>query len=204
MKIKDAPITDRSEQVAVSEIQHGCLFLGVSEWFVPTDVYGMYGFPLDRSNFNKMVKRKNWRNPELQNKIWRRRIGRGGGYEYHFTLIPIIGRVKWLKEKIDAKTIQENIRATPEIQHLEAWTFYANQSEKCKKAAKKRLSAIMALEALVCTVGGQDVGFANSLIAKNYKVSKSSLYNWQARLHGKPREDRLAYLVDQYTRRNSY
>ena len=188
--------------MALSDTQFGKLPPGVSEWFFPKDVYGKYGLPGSKAAFSRMVKKCGWLRPEWQDKCWRLRSGHGGGYQYHYSLLSIVGKAKWLADKVNAETIKQP--KNPDRSQLErsaAWSFYESISDKRKAVAKKRLAAVQAVEAMVRANGGGDVDLAYRMIATQVGASKASIYNWRQRLNGIPTDDWLAYLVDHRTGR---
>ncbi len=65
--------------------------VNVSEWIFAADLYGKYGFPAHRGSFARTAIDSGWRRPEWENIKWRKRQGKGGGYEYHYTLLPPLG-----------------------------------------------------------------------------------------------------------------
>ncbi|HIJ84946.1 MAG TPA: hypothetical protein HPQ00_12195 [Magnetococcales bacterium] len=166
----------------------------VSEWIFVSDLYGKYGFPEHRGSFSRIVKDFNWRRPEWENIKWRKRQGKGGGFEYHYSLLPSWATAAWLKEQVKASKMEEPEKET---RREELWEGYDRLPEKRKQVAQERLSALLAVEAMI--KAGREVDFAYRMIAKERKASVSTIYKWRAKVRGVRRDDWLVHLVDQRT-----
>jgi putative transposase len=61
------------------------------EWFTPGQLAAMRlpGMPTSPQGVNLLAEREGWRAPEREGQTWRRHKGRGGGFEYHVSLLPI-------------------------------------------------------------------------------------------------------------------
>ncbi|MBF0415626.1 MAG: Mu transposase C-terminal domain-containing protein [Magnetococcales bacterium] len=163
----------------------------VSEWVPHSDLIGKYGFPSNKGAFSRHIKDSNWRRPEWENIKWRKRQGKGGGYEYHYSLLPLGAMTAWLKEQVKASKIEEPEKET---RREELWEGYDRLPEKKKQAARERLSALLAVEAMIKV--GHEVELAYGMIAKERKASISTLYKWRAKVRGIRRDDWLVHLVD--------
>ncbi|MFG1466868.1 DNA-binding protein, partial [Xanthobacter sp. DSM 24535] len=71
----------------------------MKEWWTPAElaVSQLPDIPTTRIGINLMADRGNWRNPDHEYPAnpkghWRRREGRGGGYEYHYSCLPLRAR----------------------------------------------------------------------------------------------------------------
>jgi len=154
-----------------------------------------------------MAERENWARPEIQWRktenprgLWRRRDAQGGGVEYHFSLLPAPARAK-LAAQAQAPAAPDNDRKAVKERLARdlAWSQYEKASDTAKERAKKKLSAIQAVETLLLTGMSKDA--AVRLIGAEQGFSAASYYGWEQRIAGVARDDRLAYLMDRYVGR---
>lgn len=115
----------------------------------------------------------------------RRKPGRGGGWQYHWSVLPLATRRKLLQESEDTPPAR--------LDRGEAWALFDRQSAAAKDRAEARLRAIQIAEALH-TSGATHV-HAIAEAARQADCSTRSLYNWLEMIAGVAPEDRLAYLV---------
>ena len=128
--------------------------------------------------------------------LWRKRSGKGGGREYHYRLLPARKQAALVKKHApppeDPVTNRKALKAA--ISRDEAWEFYAKAPAAKKQAAKDRLTVLLAVEAAVANGQGKDD--AARIIGAQNGVTRSSIFNWYARVAGVNREDWLPYLID--------
>lgn len=60
------------------------------DWFSAAEIAAL-GLPAlpDERGIRARADREAWRPPALEGRTWRKRKGRGGGFEYHVSLLPI-------------------------------------------------------------------------------------------------------------------
>ena len=65
------------------------------EWFTPADLAAakLPDLPDERA-IRMKADREGWREPSREGTHWRKRAGRGGGYEYHMACLPRWAQVK--------------------------------------------------------------------------------------------------------------
>ncbi|HAT50773.1 MAG: Mu transposase C-terminal domain-containing protein [Nitrospirae bacterium] len=97
----------------------------------------------------------------------------------------------WLKEQVKASKMEEPDKET---RREELWEGYERLPERRKEVAKKRLAALLSVEAMI--KAGHEADFAYGRVAEELKTSKSSVYKWRAKVRGKRRDDWLVHLVD--------
>ena len=118
----------------------------------------------------------------------RRKPGRGGGWQYHWTLLPAAAQRKLLAAPLTAK---EESRDRGRV-----WAEFDSLDHKAKDAARTRLEAIRAVEMLQSTDVKQVAAIA--AVAHQQDVSSRTLYNWIGMIDGVAEEDRLAYLAPRH------
>jgi len=144
--------------------------------------------PASVQNINSMATRENWRGIAG---CAQRRAGRGGGWEYHYSLLPVNAQTKLF---LDA--IEEANEDDAKLDRAEAWHRFDSLPETAKKKARDRLAVIQQVEAIYAA--GQTHVTAVCLASGKGGVSQRTVYNWLELVEGIAPEDRLAYLVPRY------
>lgn len=149
---------------------------------------GLPDLPTTKRRVNSMAERLNWR---LQVKHARRRLGRGGGWEYHWTLFPSRAQAALLA--VSAPRREEK---SDRIGRSEAWSWFEALPDKTKAEARRRLDIIQAVELL--ERGGQSKDLSVGMIARRQEVSPRTIWNWFAAVEGVSAYDRLPYLAPRH------
>ncbi|TMV09851.1 DDE-type integrase/transposase/recombinase [Ruegeria sediminis] len=143
--------------------------------------------PSARQPIDRMIQRLNWRaHPTLA----RRRKGRGGGWEYHWTLLPSRAQKALLAEARPAEA------ETPQMGRDEAWEWFEGLNDKARDAARSRLHVLQTVEAL--ERGGMSRDLAAYQAGRMGGVSKRTVWNWFALVEGVRPDDRLPYLAPRH------
>lgn len=152
--------------------------------------------PASRQNVESMAKRLDWRAAEG---FARRRQGRGGGWEYHWKLLPVAAQKKLLA---DASMEAHPAGRAPVSDRDGAWAWFEGLPEAVKQKAEDRLKALKDVEALVGA--GHRKSAAVGDVARLIGVSEASIWNWYRAVEGVRADDWLAYLAPRHrgARRN--
>ncbi|MVO16827.1 transposase domain-containing protein [Parasedimentitalea huanghaiensis] len=143
---------------------------------------GLPKLPGSKRGINSIAERNGWR---LEEGCFKRKAGRGGGYQYHWSVLPLAARRKLLKEAAETPDERPD-RGT-------AWAVFEQLPERVKTKAKDRLAALDIVDGLYCT--GVSHVHAIAEAARQCGSSQRSIYNWLDMIEGVPPEDRLAYLA---------
>jgi transposase InsO family protein len=146
---------------------------------------GLPDVPNTKRGVNDMAKREGW---DRQEGKVRRRKARGGGLEYHFTVLPMRARLKLTSFGQEEKS--------PRPTSEEAWATYEAAKTKAKATAEQRLKRIQELEAL--EMAGLTRNCAVTELARSSDASARTIWNWLGLIEGVAPEDRLAYLVPRH------
>lgn len=146
--------------------------------------------PATKRRVNALAERFNWRG---QAGLARRRAGRGGGWEYHWTLFPARAQ-RALVTRATAARVE--VAPPAPVDRDAAWASYERASTDARDRAKLRLAAIQAVEAL--EVGGSTRHLAVHAVARQHGVSPRSVWSWLALVEGVETADRLAHLVGRH------
>lgn len=150
---------------------------------------GLPDMPKTKRKVNAVAKRERWNaHPEYA----RRRSGRGGGWEYHWKLLPVRAQ-QALARAAESNTADR----LPEAQSREnAWTAWEQLTDAARDKARGRLEILDAVEAMVA--GGATRDLAVTQIAEREQVSPRTIWNWLALVDGVRADDRLAYLAPRH------
>lgn len=140
---------------------------------------------------------ENWRAPEAAGVMWRPRIGKGGGTEFHYTLLPNEAIAKLLLLYGPRKRKAEKAEKKSDSKTL--WTWFETLPDHRKADARTRLKALLAIETMVSEGGQREMAIAH--VANEQKTGKSTLYNWMGRVAGVPRSDWLPFLAPRHAGR---
>ncbi|MEL7180422.1 MAG: transposase domain-containing protein [Pseudomonadota bacterium] len=120
----------------------------------------------------------------------RRRKGRGGGWVYHWTLLPSRAQALLLSQGKTTPALDES----PDRD--EAWTWFDQLPERPKSEARRRLKIIQLVEAF--EAGGSTRNLAVTDAAHQSDVSARTIWNWLDLVSGVRVDDRLPYLTPRH------
>ncbi|MBL4800890.1 MAG: Mu transposase C-terminal domain-containing protein [Emcibacter sp.] len=172
--------------------------LDMAEFYTAADIAQMAlpGLPGTERAIQLKAKKEDWyaRKNMAGALLARKRSGQGGGYEYHFTLLPV-----WSQRKLVLIARQKAAMKSPRtikkerISQSGLWAFYDGLSDKKKTKAKSRLDILMDVIAL--EKGGSQKNVCVTIVAHEEGVSLRSIYNWFNLVEGYAKVDWLAALV---------
>lgn len=167
------------------------------EWFSAAELaeLGLPDVPSVKANVILMAERLDWRRAEWTGTRWRPRIGRGGGTEYHVSVLP---RTAQIKLAFDGAQVNE---PALEGERTGMWRWFEGLPQHKRDEARRRLEVLDAVGTLVRA--GVSKTFAAMEIAREAGVAVSGLYRWEALIHGVERADRLPYLAPRHAGRPS-
>ena len=160
------------------------------EWWTADELAeaALVDMPTTKRRVNAMAERLNWRaHPQFA----RRRSGRGGGWEYHWTLLPSRTQAQLL-----AQVAPSAPPAPAERPRDEAWAWFDRLPTTVKERAQERLDAIQTAEAL--ELGGLTRDMAVRQSARMHGCSARAIWNWMYLIEGVREDDRLPYLAPRH------
>lgn len=144
--------------------------------------------PSTKRRINDMATRHGW---ALQKGKARRRASRGGGTEYHWSVLPVRARAQLLATAVVVVEEPGRSRET-------AWADFEALSGPLAEGARRRVEILQTVEAFVLTGLARDL--ATRQVAERYGVSARTIWNWAEQVRGVPAEDWLAYVAPRYKR----
>lgn len=165
----------------------------IREWFTAKELaeLALPALPTTERGVQIVALQQHWRQPEAEGETWRARAGRGGGVEYHFSLLHTSA-----KAKLTLLFGEKHAAPRPRIAAEGAWAWFDRLPETKKAKARTKLDALDAVEALVSTGTGRSV--AMQVVAGLRDVSLRTLYTWAEAVAGLPRADWLPVLAPRH------
>lgn len=170
----------------------------VQEWFTADELAALElpGMPTTERNIQRHAALKNWCRPEQEYPLnpqgwWRKRDGRGGGFEYRLNVLPTRARTALALRMARAKA-----QEAPAPDANEAWTRFEKAPAKKKDQAKARFEALDAVDRLVRAGTQRDI--AMMTVANRSNIALRTLYNWAALVSGQSKSDWLPLLMPRH------
>ncbi|BCW89992.1 hypothetical protein sos41_31600 [Alphaproteobacteria bacterium SO-S41] len=159
-------------------------------WYTSAELAALSlpGLPGTKRNINHLAAREGWalmRNAAGE-ALCRPRAGRGGGVEFHVTLLPEAAQA-FLKPAAAPSTVPDS--------PAEAWAAFDRLPAKKKDAAKAKLAILQQVETLAPLIGRTA---AVAAAADEAKVSRASVYEWFKAVSSVERANRLPYLAPRH------
>lgn len=177
------------------------------EWFSAAELAELKlpGLASTKRGVQLVIDREGWRQRtcDVRGALARKRQGRGGGVEYHASLLPEAARVKLAAT---GATRQER----PDRQA--AWARWEHLPASLRGEARRRLEIIERIETLQrqgMTKTGSVEHIVKQIIrearlqGREESLSCSTVYGWFARIAGVDPADRAAYLAPDYAGRST-
>ena len=176
----------------------------MQEWFSPAEIAELRlpGTPGTKMGVNALADRNNWRDASTHNNdpLARKRKGRGGGWEYHWSLLPIPAQTELQKREIarkKAEAPQSNGRGSTAARV--DWEWFEALPEARKKKAHDRFAVLDA----ICTLqrGALSKDQAVCSVSAQQNIGASTIYNWFKLVEGLDRKDWLPALCPRHAGR---
>ncbi|SIQ24595.1 Mu DNA-binding domain-containing protein [Rhizobium sp. RU35A] len=162
----------------------------MKEWFTSAELEKakLPDLPHTRKGIEYLVAENGWRATDLA----RKRAGRGGGYEYHVSLLPEAARLQ-LELADKASSLNETPKALIARKNA-LWNRFNQLSKAYKALCEKRLGVLRRVEDLVRRTGVNRTS-AIAVATHEAGVAKSAYYEWRQLVHGLDPDDWLAALA---------
>lgn len=164
------------------------------------------GLPGTESAVIRLAKREDWRERRRPDgsSLARVRQGRGGGWEYHVSLLPTSAMLDLTKRNAKAAKTATPAAAVQREQAATSasWAIFDRLPETKKTVARERLAVIedvLKVEA----AGGLGRHASIAAVAYQRKISKTTVWNWFGLVRGIARGDWLPALAPQHKGRTT-
>ncbi|MBB5987406.1 transposase domain-containing protein [Sphingobium lignivorans] len=162
-------------------------------WFTAAELAELRlpGLPTDKRAVNRRARDERWqyRTDASGALLSRPRAGRGGGTEFHVSLLPGAARLELARRGIGARPAP----AEAEAQNGGSWRWYDGQTAKTKAEAERRLAIIAELH--LQREAGETWTAAVAAGARRHSVGSSTLWSWLRLVEGVARPDWLPALA---------
>ncbi|WP_303763458.1 transposase domain-containing protein [Sphingobium yanoikuyae] len=169
---------------------------GGRQWFTAAEIadLALPGMPHTKRKVNERADRENWALAidEAGVPRARPRKGRGGGLEYHLSLLPDAAKGELVRRGL-AFVPANDEDAVSIARQAHGWSWYDMQSDAVKAEATRRASILAMVEAFQVT--GMTVTAAVTATSQSEKVGSATIYNWLRLVKGLPQGERLPALA---------
>ncbi len=174
------------------------------EWFSSAELASLAlpGLSTAKRKVNERAEAEGWalRTCHLGQPLARNRAGRGGGVEYHASVLPTAARLELVRRGLAPETVGDTNLAggEPPVDvakpaHSTLWSWFDSRSGKVKAEAERRLRLLEQVEA--SERAGLNRSAAVATVAIGAGVSGATIWNWLALVAGVPRLDWLPALA---------
>lgn len=170
-----------------------------SRWYTAAEI-AQLGFPSVPDNARRvhdLAVANGWaqRTAKDGTPLARQRRARGGGTEYHSSLLPeetqLLLRARSLAAEAEPLVANDTGKA-----EADAWGWFDQQTSIVKATAMRRMAILMEVEAGISD--GTTKTAAIEAVARNHNISPRAVAGWFALIAGIPRSQRLPRLAPQY------
>ncbi|WP_065322683.1 transposase domain-containing protein [Tritonibacter mobilis] len=158
------------------------------EWWSAAEIADarLPDLPTTKRKVNQRAKVEGW---DRQPGKIRRRKGKGGGLEYHYSLFPIRARLSLIAQPAE--------EPEPKRSREAAWADFDSLNANAKSKAELRLQAVRLTAE--CEGAGMTRSAAVAAVALRVDASEKSIWNWLSLIEGVTEADWLAYLAPKPT-----
>jgi len=172
------------------------------EWLTAAQIaaLGLPGMPGTRRAVNRIAAKQGWddRVNAAGEPLACRSGGRGGGTEYHYSLLPSYAQARLVAIGTVARP-DERREQRDSIARDDAWSQFEALSDKAKDEARRRIAMLDEIQTL--ERGGLARTVAVGQVAAVQRVGTRSIYRWFDAVAGIPRLDWLPYLAPRHVGR---
>jgi transposase InsO family protein len=173
------------------------------EWFSAHEIacLSLPGLSGAKRKVNERAEAEGWalRTCQLGQPLARKRPGRGGGVEYHASVLPTAARLELVRRGLAPETVADPkmIGGKPPVETVPAqsslWGWFESRPGKVKAEAERRLRLLERVEE--AERAGLNRSAAVATVAIGAGVSGATLWNWLGLVAGAPRLDWLPALA---------
>ena len=162
----------------------------MKEWFTIPELaaFRLPDMPQSQRGIDMLSKNERWKSAK---EFVRPLARRGGGWEYHISLLPDAAQTRLKMTHLKPDTESQEAKARREIE-TQLWARFNALSKEQKQVCEDRLKVLLLVQrnkkylsadAAVCAA------------ADEHQISRASVYNWMAMVEGYDRDIWLAVLV---------
>lgn len=164
-------------------------------WFTASELAdtGLSGLPKRKREINRLADSQNWKiaSDDHGARLARRRAGRGGGFEYHISLLPAAARADLVRRGIVASEGDAEAGNCNDMSNL--WHWLGRQPTAVRAEAQRRASILACIDMFESS--GMPRSSAVTAVAASEGISAGTLWNWLRLVSGVANADRLPHLA---------
>lgn len=165
-------------------------------WFTANELAELQlsGLPRQKRDMSRLIEGESWRIAvdERGAPLARKRAGqRGGGIEFHFSLLPASARADLARQGAISPEADPASEEGSDLTSL--WNWLSRQPESVRAEAMRRAQILSRVELIHGT--GMPLTQAVAAIAADEGVSAQTIWNWRKLVKGAPQSDRLPLLA---------
>jgi putative transposase len=172
----------------------------LQEWFSIAELaeLALPGLPADKRSLSRRAKDERWTqragaDGEL---LARRRCGRGGGMEFHASLLPANARLALVERGLLAAAPAPGL-GLPEAVSQGRWRWFDGQKASTKAKAAFRMEVVATVELLEAAGLTRTAAIAEA--ARRHGQSTATIWSWLGLIDGVPHHDRLPAIAPRFT-----
>lgn len=171
------------------------LISGGKCWFTALELaeLALPGLPATKRKVNERAEDERWALKVGDDglPLARPRQGRGGGLEYHHSVLPDAAKGELVRRGIVFASVETNTDVAGDAARL--WAWYDGQTDTVRAEAERRAAIVGRVDAFKGS--GMTASAAVAEVAKMDAISSSTLWNWLRLVDGVEPADRLPHLA---------
>lgn len=164
------------------------------DWWTAAELaqLALPGMPADKRSINRRAQEERWsvRHGAAGEALVRTRAGRGGGLEFHVSLLPPQARLDLARRGL---SVADRPHPEPIDPNASSWRWYEAQSGKVHAEAERRLAVVAEIDLLESA--GMTRTAAIAELATRRTIGKATLWSWLRMVDGVPAPHRLPALA---------
>lgn len=164
-------------------------------WFTAAELaeLTLAGLPSRKRDINRLAVAENWAAAidDDGTPLAKRHSGRGGGYQYHVSLLPAAARADLVQKGLTGGQAAAEAGNCNDASNL--WHWLAIQPEPVREEAQRRASILACIDMFEAT--GMPRSAAIAAVAESEQVSEGTLWNWLRLVNGVRASERLPLLA---------
>lgn len=168
-------------------------------WFTAAEIadLALPGMPKAKRKVNERAQDEQWalKVDRTGHPLARPRTGRGGGLEYHHSLLPASARAELVKRGIVFDAANDIEIEGADARRSTLWSWFEGQSDKVKGEAQRRAAIVERVD--LFEQSGMSRSAAVAGASGMHGVSTGTLWNWLRLIDGVRPADRLPHLAPQ-------
>ncbi len=164
-----------------------------ADWYSAAELaeLALPGLPADKRSIARRAQEERWSaragaDGEL---LVRARRGRGGGIEFHHTLLPAPARVELARRGLIVDSAESDTTAPAD----HGWQWFAQQTDRVRGVAIERLGVVNAIELL--EQSGVTRTAAIGEVSRQRAIGRATIWSWLRAVQGIALENRLPALA---------